>query len=166
MASDNRPRASERRFSISESVHRLSIDLGVAVGALGPDEAFPTSAPPHGGQVRPELGIAASASTISANIDVVHNPVSIWFHTFRTNAAGMISAGPAFLFIIGTKKLADWLTAQGGPWADMHGARCAICMACLEASLFAVNFKAANYAKKRLIIGKSPPPKRITPPPS
>ena len=128
MASAGSSRASERRNSLLDSVvHRLSVDLGVNLGDLGPDDN-PLGALPQ--QVLDEeQAIAATQNTVVGGIETVDNPVSILYHFFRSNVEGLVSATPALAFILGSKLLVDWLAAKGGPWGDTMGARCAICMA-------------------------------------
>ena len=119
--------ASERRNSLVDSVvHRLSVDLGVNL--LGPDDN--PLAPPVPNQVLDEeQAIAATQSSVVGGIKIVDNRVSILYQVYRTNVEGLVSATPALAFILGSKLLVDWLAAQGGPWGDTMGARCAICMA-------------------------------------
>jgi hypothetical protein len=152
-------RVSSRRNSLMDSiVHRLSVDLGV-ISDLGPDGA-PLSFPQGLSQVWDEEHTTAAIPRSVSVMQVIHvmqttnHPVPLWYHTYKSNMEGLVSATPALALILGSKLLVDWLASKGGPWGDTMGARCTVCIAGVELLIMGLNYMSPGYVKKRLLLGK------------
>ena len=148
-------RTSERG-STRESMRRLSLDAGVALGAIRPEDLenlIRNGAPPLSPAVADEEQAVAAENARGASFEVVCNPVTLWRHTWRSNLDGAFSAAPAFLFIFGSKFFADWVKSLGGPFGDHHATYCALCMSSIELLTAVINYQVPGYLRKRGFIG-------------
>ncbi|GMI53535.1 hypothetical protein TeGR_g6765 [Tetraparma gracilis] len=137
--------ATSARGSTRESMRRLSMDAGIALGALRPEDLPPSS------QVQvldEELANANAGGDVIASD--VYNPVSLLFHTLRSNADGLTGAAPSLVIILGSKLLVDWAIKKG---VDPHLAHCAMCMTMTEMIAALLNYESPGYIRKRLLIG-------------
>jgi hypothetical protein len=127
-------------------MRRLSMDAGLALGALRPEDLPPSS------QVQvldEELANANAGGDVIASD--VYNPVSLLFHTLRSNADGLTGAAPSLVIILGSKLLVDWAIKKG---VDPHLAHCAMCMTMTEMFAALLNYESPGYIRKRLLIGE------------
>jgi hypothetical protein len=94
--------------------------MSVEVDAIG--SAF--------GAVNPEEMMDSSGKTIEDM--VVENPVSLQYHTFRTNVDGVVAAAPAVCLMLISKSIGEYVFARGGVWGDRHSIFCSTCVMSIE----------------------------------
>jgi hypothetical protein len=85
---------------------------------------------------------------------IVNHPVSLVYHTLRSNFDGLLTSAPALLLISGTKVFIDWATRKG---ADGHLVHCGVCIAMVECQAAIINWDSPGYMRARAVIGKHLP---------
>jgi hypothetical protein len=140
-------------------MRRLSMDAGIALGALRPEDLIQT--PSSQVQVLDEeLANANAVGDVIASD--VYNPVSLLFHTLRSNADGLTGAAPSLVIILGSKLLVDWAIKKG---VDPHLAHCAMCMTMTEMCAALLSYESPGYIRKRLLVGEHLTSRTPDPPP-
>jgi hypothetical protein len=102
-------------------VRRVSIEaMGNALGAISPEEMADDDS--NGEQ----------DDHVASELFTLEHPVSLSYHTFRTNVDGLISALPALIFMSISNIIVRAVLAREGIWGDRHSVLCTICMSSIE----------------------------------
>jgi hypothetical protein len=161
---------SEPRKSVLTAIRRGSVNFGLAIGALGPEdiERLAQSSP----DVVPDLENPVISKDPKENeglnegynvtynkldnddsmMEIIHYPVTILYHTFRTNFDALVAAGQALVLIIVSKLITTALMSKGGMWGNLHGALCANCMVTIELAMWLINGNKEGFISRRVCI--------------
>ena len=132
---------STRRGSAVQLLRRFSAEIGIEVDALD-----------FGGTAEDQENNNTEEAHDEDVETIIHNPVSLFYHSMRSNFDGIVYAVPAGFFMIAANRFVDYLTSKGGVWGDRHAALCAVCMSLFELCTMLIN-GTKEYLIQRVVVG-------------